>query len=45
MCVVALAVVFLKNMKFHLFVEQKISAVSLIRAEITKVKSSIEFYW
>ena len=42
MCVVALAVVFLKNMKFHLFVEQKIIVVSLIQAEITKFEVSTE---
>ena len=42
MCVVALAVVFLKNMKFHLFVEQKIIVASLIQAEITKFEVSTE---
>ena len=35
MCVVALVVVLLKNLKFHLFVEQKIIVISLIQAEIT----------
>ena len=43
MCVVALVVVLLKNLKFHLFVEQKIIVVSLIQTKITKFEVSTEF--
>ena len=40
MCVAVLTVVLLKNMKFHLFVEQKIIVASLIQDEMTKFEIS-----